>query len=66
MKDDPTAEAIFLRGLPIGRLGRPEEIAGLSVLLASDASSFITGALIPMDGGNMAKNAGGSHPGMPL
>lgn len=66
MKDDSTAEAIFLRGLPIGRLGRPEEIAGLSVLLASDASSFITGALIPMDGGNMAKNAGGSHPGMPL
>jgi NAD(P)-dependent dehydrogenase (short-subunit alcohol dehydrogenase family) len=65
MADDPKAEATFLRGLPIGRLGRPEEIKGLAVLLASDASSFITGALIPMDGGNMAKNAGGSHPGMP-
>jgi NAD(P)-dependent dehydrogenase (short-subunit alcohol dehydrogenase family) len=65
MIDDPKVESLFLRGLPIGRLGKPEDIKGLSVLLASDASSFITGALIPMDGGNLAKNAGGSHPGMP-
>jgi hypothetical protein len=33
---------------------------GLAVLLASDASSWITGAIIPMDGGNMAMNAGGT------
>lgn len=65
MIDDPEIKNTWLRGLPIGRLGRPEEIKGLSVLLASDASSFITGALIPFDGGNLAKNAGGSHPGMP-
>lgn len=60
---DPRMEQVFLRGLPIGRIGRPDDIKGLSVLLASDASSFITGALIPMDGGNLAKNAGGSHYG---
>jgi len=65
MAEDPDLEKTFLRGLPIGRLGKPEEIKGLSILLASDASSFITGALIPMDGGNLAKNAGGSHFGMP-
>lgn len=65
MIDDPTAKNTFLRGLPIGRLGQPDEIKGLAVLLASDASSFMTGALIPFDGGNLAKNAGGSHPGMP-
>ncbi|MFZ9751570.1 MAG: SDR family NAD(P)-dependent oxidoreductase [Candidatus Nanopelagicales bacterium] len=62
---DPAIRDTWLRGLPIGRLGQPEEIKGLSVLLASDASSFITGALIPFDGGNLAKNAGGTHPGMP-
>lgn len=65
MKADPNLEKSFLRGLPIGRLGRPEEIKGVAIFLASDASSFVTGALVPLDGGNLAKNAGGSHPGMP-
>lgn len=65
MEADPVLRGNFLRGLPIGRLGRPDEIKGLAILLASDASSFMTGALIPLDGGNLAKNAGGSHPGMP-
>ena len=30
-----------------------------------DASAWITGAMLPLDGGNLSKNAGGSHPGMP-
>ena len=65
MESDPGLRTSFLRGLPAGRLGEKDEIAGLALLLGSDASSFITGALIPVDGGNLAKNAGGSHPGMP-
>ena len=65
MDADPQLRKNFLRGLPIGRLGNPDEVKGLAILLASDASSFITGALIPLDGGNLAKNAGGTHPGMP-
>ncbi|HRW09262.1 MAG TPA: SDR family oxidoreductase [Caldilineaceae bacterium] len=65
MAQDHNLRDAYLRGLPIGRLGKPEEIKGLAIFLASDASSFITGALIPLDGGNLAKNAGGSHPGMP-
>ncbi|MEX0792229.1 MAG: SDR family oxidoreductase [Pirellulaceae bacterium] len=57
---DPQLEQQWLRGVPRGRLGQPNDIAGLIVLLASDASDWITGALIPMDGGNLAMNAGGT------
>lgn len=60
MADDPTLEGRFLHGIPVGRLGRPQDIQGLAVLLASDASAWITGAIIPLDGGNMAMNAGGT------
>jgi len=50
----------FLSGIPAGRFGHPDDIRGLAVLLASDASKWISGAIIPMDGGNLAMNAGGS------
>jgi NAD(P)-dependent dehydrogenase (short-subunit alcohol dehydrogenase family) len=60
MAADPELEGRFLRGIPIGRLGQPDDIKGLAVFLASDASAWITGALIPMDGGNLAMNAGGT------
>ena len=40
---------------PIGRLGRPEEVAELALFLASDRSSFLTGAVIPVDGGYVAR-----------
>lgn len=60
MKDDPTLEARFISGIPAGRMGRPSDIMGLAVWLASDASEWITGAIIPMDGGNLAMNAGGT------
>jgi len=36
---------------PLGRLGRPEEVAALATFLASDESAWITGAVIPIDGG---------------
>ena len=39
---------------PIGRLGQPEDIAGLAVYLASDESSWMTGAALPVDGGYLA------------
>ncbi len=39
---------------PIRRMGRPEEVASLALFLASDESSYITGAAIPVDGGHLA------------
>jgi len=58
MAADPNLKGEWLSGIPAGRLGEPMDIQGLVVLLASDASSWVTGALIPMDGGNLAANAG--------
>lgn len=58
--NDPALEEQFINGIPTGRLGQPEDIMGLAVLLAADASAWITGAVIPLDGGNMAMNAGGT------
>jgi NAD(P)-dependent dehydrogenase (short-subunit alcohol dehydrogenase family) len=58
MAADPTLRDRFLSGIPAGRLGTPDDIKGLALFLASDASSWITGALFPMDGGNLACNAG--------
>ena len=57
---DPRIKERFLSGIPAGRLGDSNDIKGLTVFLASDASSWITGATIPVDGGNLAMNAGGS------
>ncbi|MCS6927627.1 MAG: SDR family oxidoreductase [Candidatus Binatia bacterium] len=48
------AEAIQ-RAIPMGRLGRPEEIAHVVLFLASDLASFVTGAAVVADGGQTAK-----------
>lgn len=51
LMDDPEQYCIFVARIPLGRWGELDEIGGLTVFLASDASSFITGAGIPIDGG---------------
>jgi len=53
--------ARFLTGIPLKRLGEPEDIAGAAVFLASDLAGWVTGVTLPVDGGNLALNAGGSH-----
>jgi NAD(P)-dependent dehydrogenase (short-subunit alcohol dehydrogenase family) len=37
--------------IPLGRIGTPEEVARVALFLASDAASYVTGAIVPMDGG---------------
>lgn len=45
------ARRVRAREIPLGRLGRPEDVAELAVYLASDESSWVTGAAWPIDGG---------------
>lgn len=49
--EDPKAEAAISRATPIGRIGEPEDMAGVALLLASPAGSYITGQAIVVDGG---------------
>ncbi len=65
MRQLPEMRDVFLGGIPAGRFGKPDDIKGMAIFLASDASAWVTGAIIPMDGGNLAMNAGGSYPGGP-
>ena len=49
--DYETARAAFIARQPMGRIGKPEEVAALVVYLASDESAFTTGAIHVIDGG---------------
>jgi NAD(P)-dependent dehydrogenase (short-subunit alcohol dehydrogenase family) len=49
--DNPELSRFFLSRIPVGRWGRPEEIAGMAVYLCGDEAGFITGTDIVMDGG---------------
>jgi NAD(P)-dependent dehydrogenase (short-subunit alcohol dehydrogenase family) len=50
---DPKVERMMSRAVPLGRLGRPEEIAEAVVWLCSDAASFVAGHALAVDGGSV-------------
>jgi gluconate 5-dehydrogenase len=52
--DDPATRERLVAGIPMGRLGTPEDLVGAAVFLCSDAARFVTGQTLYVDGGRTA------------
>lgn len=52
LEKDPERKQKVLSRTPMGRLGKPEEVANAAYFLVSDEASFVTGVVLPVDGGN--------------
>jgi NAD(P)-dependent dehydrogenase (short-subunit alcohol dehydrogenase family) len=50
----PENKAALVSGVPLGRVGKPADIANIILFLASDAASFVTGQIVSVDGGKSA------------
>ncbi|GAB3174038.1 NAD(P)-dependent dehydrogenase (short-subunit alcohol dehydrogenase family) [Micromonospora palomenae] len=48
---DPASRSAIEQQVPLGRIGRPEDMAGTAIYLSSRAGAYLTGAVIPVDGG---------------
>ena len=51
MLDDPDGRATVAGSVPLGRIGSPDDVAGTTIFLASRAGAYLTGTVIPLDGG---------------
>jgi NAD(P)-dependent dehydrogenase (short-subunit alcohol dehydrogenase family) len=63
---DPDYRALRLTGIPLGRIGQPEDVADVVVCLASDAARYMTGAAVFIDGGVTISSAGRPQPSTTL
>lgn len=55
LQDDEARSKEILGRIPAGRWGKPEDMQGIAIFLASSASDYITGTVIPVDGGYLVK-----------
>jgi 2-dehydro-3-deoxy-D-gluconate 5-dehydrogenase len=55
LRDDPDRNAAILARIPAGHWGKPEEIGGAAVFLASPSSDYVHGTVLPVDGGWLAR-----------
>ncbi|MEV6695156.1 SDR family oxidoreductase [Micromonospora sp. NPDC051196] len=55
LREQPERNQAILERIPAGRWGRPEDLAGITVFLASEAAAYLHGAVIPVDGGWLAR-----------
>jgi 2-dehydro-3-deoxy-D-gluconate 5-dehydrogenase len=55
LRADPTRSRQILERIPLGRWGVPADVAGAIVFLAGDSAAYVTGAVIPVDGGWLAR-----------
>ncbi|MBM3763106.1 MAG: SDR family oxidoreductase [Acidobacteria bacterium] len=51
LREDPERREAIVKRTPMGRWGKPEDVAGPALFLASSAASFMTGVILPVDGG---------------
>src|SRR5205807_6999125 len=66
--DDPAMREAIAAGAPLGRIGHPDDMAGVAIYLSSRAGAYVTGAVIPVDGGigttaRTTASAPGERPG---
>jgi 2-deoxy-D-gluconate 3-dehydrogenase len=55
LRNDPDRNRDILARIPVGRWGNPADLGGAAVFLASHASDYVHGTLIPVDGGWLAR-----------
>ena len=55
LREDPVRNKAILDRIPAGRWGKPEDLQGLAVFLASEASSYLNGYTVAVDGGWLAR-----------